>query len=1369
MKKIIPWILIILIISTAVSAEVRVLDGEKNFISKDVKKNTALETVGVKKSNIALKKVLIDEGYEYSFYGQKYKNLEVYGAQISIIEKNKKLVSIKSNYKEFDIDTHPLLSSQEAGEIVGDDIGLVTELEPKLIIYKNQFKGADYLLAYIIETPLLEGPERWRYIIDAKTGEVILKEPLLIKIYGYVSAQVFPETPAQAQITVNLTNNNITLWQNNSLVASTLTNTGFYNFSGYDNNITLKSYLEGPYVKVLNADQTRAYFEYNGTGNESYNWNWNNYDDISDRNEESNMFYHVNIVHDYFTRGDPFNITQMNYQMNATVQYGGVECNAFYDTVSKNIYFYGGGSGCDNPALSADVIYHEYTHAVTAEIYNVFPYYKITGAMNEGYSDYYAATITNNPTIGENSWNPYIRNINNTRSYIDNYEECPTGQTASSSNDYCYVHSNSDIFGGALWDFRQMVGNTTADALIMRTIKAQPHSFSEFMEDMLILDDDNANLSDGTPNSTYICQAFTNHDIYSYYCNETRHSFDIFETALSWYDAAANGNIISSAESVNGVEGLGDDDITKPISMNFEFPFHGSKYSEIYIGSNGLVSLQNYSVDSFRYDCFIPDSNLPNTVIAPLCTDLDPGSGGDVYYWSQNDKFIVEWKNVVPYGQSEQQNIELILFQNGSILMQFQNISGITTETKIGIEDSLGIAADFLNYSDLNSLDPSAFIFIPTNTAPNITATTPEENTSISEPENKTFYINYTDFESDTITIKWYIDSVLKTENVSNMTFIGNYSSSGLLNITVNVSDYISTSSFSWTLNVNNTDTTPSINSYSPNSSNVSMTENETQYFNHSSNDVDGDTLNYSWYLNNSLEANTSYWNFTANHTSAGNWIIMLIVNDPQGNNDTNYWNLEILNQNQAPIWNSVENLSILSNETINYYLNVSDPDGNNITFWVNDSDVNVSTGNLTYEPGNFTGNKSISIAAMDNTTNTTVAIMITVTAINYSPAFNGTIPGQSWNENTEKTNAFDLDDYFSDADSNLTFNYRGVSNIVVTISTENIISFSQPAGWYGAETIVFNATDGINYAESNSITLTVNEVISTGGSSRSSGGSGIVPVSKNTISKSWVVVNAGDSKIMVINKEDIPLNSISFKVASELSSPKIVVKKLDSPPNISAKPGNTYRYIQITPTNMDVASVNIIFYVNKEWIRNNSILNEDIALFRYTDEWVELPTVILDQNRTDVIYNATTLGFSYFAIAEKEKEIITSPLENLVGAVVEPPAPKTTESANTTLQEKEENRLEEKSGLSNLGIWIGIIIILFTTAFLIFLKHHKIKLLKKYVVHKPHNHHEKLHKYVKHRLIDLNHREEAVRQDLLSVGWKKELVEIAINKFKKN
>ena len=91
-------------------------------------------------------------------------------------------------------------------------------------------------------------------------------------------------------------------------------------------------------------------------------------------------------------------------------------------------------------------------------------------------------------------------------------------------------------------------------------------------------------------------------------------------------------------------------------------------------------------------------------------------------------------------------------------------------------------------------------------------------------------------------------------------------------------------------------------------------------------------------------------------------------------------------------------------------------------------------------------------------------------------PPSSSPIPDQAWLMDTNHSNAFDLDDYFSDPESdNLTYTYTPVQNITVVIDANNSVSFFPDPGFFGTRQIIFYANDSYNnLTSSNNVTLTV-------------------------------------------------------------------------------------------------------------------------------------------------------------------------------------------------------------------------------------------------------------------------------------------------------
>ncbi len=139
---------------------------------------------------------------------------------------------------------------------------------------------------------------------------------------------------------------------------------------------------------------------------------------------------------------------------------------------------------------------------------------------------------------------------------------------------------------------------------------------------------------------------------------------------------------------------LGDDAYVGPIPIGFVFPFYDSTYTELYIGSNGLLTFGSGS--SPRQNTYIPNPSAPNGLIAMWWDDLDPSSGGNVYYHydSSQERFTVSFMAVPNYLLGEgtgSLTFQAILRPSGRITLNYGNmdpggdVDGLTGAT-VGIE-----------------------------------------------------------------------------------------------------------------------------------------------------------------------------------------------------------------------------------------------------------------------------------------------------------------------------------------------------------------------------------------------------------------------------------------------------------------------------------------------------------------------------------------------------------------------------------------------------------------------------------------------------------------------------------------------------------
>lgn len=1011
----------------------------------------------------------------FVFYKQEYKGVPVYNSLVGVIVRHGEVVMVKKRYYDnLNVNTTPGISPDEAKAIVTEDCNIDSQA-PELVIYPVKAGK----LAWRVKTHLHD-MHKFDYFIDAHTGEIIDKISLVrpASVTGRVTGMVFTHNATGPQKLKNFSNVNVSIFQSGSFVTSALTNaSGEYNVTGLTGEVLIYSNFSGPYVKVINDDEAAKNhtFLINATGR--HDWNWNK-SDTSTSNVESNAFYHINLIHDYFVKGEPFNINAMNFQMPITVRKNifsnGVEvCNAFFTASPPSITM---GQKCDLD-LSADVIYHEYTHGVVDQVYINLPYRDMTGAVNEALADYFAATLTNDSRIAEKPhFNPYLRNLDNNQKYPADY----TVTTSDNGN----VHGNSRILSGAIWDVRESLGPSYADNYTIKAMKMQSASFTEFLEAFLVIDDNNTDLSDGTPNKDAICAAFAGHGIQSVYCNASLDGFTLkVNVSRTFQNARASGQKVSAAESGDNTAGMADDDITSAIDIGFTFPYYHRTYTQLYIGSNGFVTFVPFSnPSSFTY-CALPDLYAPNATVAVYCDDLDPGSGGDVYYWRDNTsspkKFTVEWFDVVRFGTTNKTTMEVTFYENGTIVMNYNSTQDNGFTGAVGLENLEGTAATtYFNASDLDNMDPIALEFIPFNKAPNTTAFSPKKTFSVLE--NVTLAFNHTtsDPDHDELTYAWYVNGTLKSTN-ANFSILFNLTDSGTYNITLVITDiYLSKITHSWNITVNDTNLRPVASKVSviPLAANTDSNLTCNYTYSDGNNDPENGTI-IRWFTNGTV--NSSLENLTSiasgNTTRGQIWSCEVTPKDGAlFGNSTKSSNLTIANA--LPVISSLnlvpsEAFKTTANITCNASGTDSDGDTVNITYrWFrNQIDIKHNLTFITNNSYSRLQNITCEVTPFDGISNGT-RVNVTLTVSNLAPSMptklsvsnNGTIGGK------HKTNLTITCNGSSDGDSDKVFyNLQALLNsswVSIANATNETFKWNVSRFKSGDNiTIRCNATDLIN------------------------------------------------------------------------------------------------------------------------------------------------------------------------------------------------------------------------------------------------------------------------------------------------------------------
>ncbi len=172
-----------------------------------------------------------------------------------------------------------------------------------------------------------------------------------------------------------------------------------------------------------------------------------------------------------------------------------------------------------------------------------------------------------------------------------------------------------------------------------------------------------------------------------------------------WKDSDETGGPVYSWVDITGVGTnmgfTGIDQTITGVSLGFDFNFYGDTFSSVNVCSNGWISFTS-SATTFT-NVTIPSTADPNNLIAPYWDDLDPSSSpsGAIYYYrdAANSRFIVSYVNIENYSSTTMNTFQIILYQNGKIVFQYNTMNGSKTSCTVGIENATGSVGSLVNYN----------------------------------------------------------------------------------------------------------------------------------------------------------------------------------------------------------------------------------------------------------------------------------------------------------------------------------------------------------------------------------------------------------------------------------------------------------------------------------------------------------------------------------------------------------------------------------------------------------------------------------------------------------------------------------------------
>lgn len=235
-------------------------------------------------------------------------------------------------------------------------------------------------------------------------------------------------------------------------------------------NLDGSGLLVGPWVEVFNssgprADEPSLIYNYVPTI-------------VAGHFQEVNVYYHINEFQEYFQ--NTLGIPNARNRVTDCYAHQGTDDNSDYSPLQDRIRY---GDGGVDDSDDGEIVVHEYGHAVHEDIVPGFVYAGESGAISEGFGDYFGATFGDNPLVGEwdaVSYNPgpppFLRRTDTAK----HYPEDIVGQ----------VHSDGEIISAAWWDFRNLVGAQIADQIVIEGMfyTGTSATFQDFADGMVAAD-----------------------------------------------------------------------------------------------------------------------------------------------------------------------------------------------------------------------------------------------------------------------------------------------------------------------------------------------------------------------------------------------------------------------------------------------------------------------------------------------------------------------------------------------------------------------------------------------------------------------------------------------------------------------------------------------------------------------------------------------------------------------------------------------------------------------------------------------------------------------------------------------------------------
>ena len=462
--------------------------------------------------------------------------------------------------------------------------------------------------------------------VDATDGKILYRQNQVKHIGFNITGDILPLNSFSTPINMPLKNLKVVVGATTYYSDAT----GLVNVTG-TNPVNPAISLAGKYVKVVTGNNGNTNATYSATGVNSGDILTYPTNIANSSLRHVNCYYHANEIHDYMKIKFP-TFTTMDNPLTAKVNRTDGTCNAFYNGSSIN--FYEDSSGCNALSEIGDVVYHEYGHGINRNFWQANGGSFDNGGMGEGYSDVWAMCLIKNPIIGAGFY------INQPSSLIRQYNTAPKVYPTHIIGE---VHADGEIIAGAWWDVAKNLElnmplsnavDTMSDifansqyGLATGPDGTEGQVYYDILIDALVYDDNDNDITNGTPHFVEIVKAFATHGIYLLSTTEVTNNTTSFQNANNVIPI--NADVIADFPALlgdvkmiyreKGMSALNTIVLTKTgtnYTASFPAAAEGTIYEYYYTFSDIISSsFSGASPTNANFDVVTLQRNIPNYLL----------------------------------------------------------------------------------------------------------------------------------------------------------------------------------------------------------------------------------------------------------------------------------------------------------------------------------------------------------------------------------------------------------------------------------------------------------------------------------------------------------------------------------------------------------------------------------------------------------------------------------------------------------------------------------------------------------------------------------------------------------------------------------